>query len=178
MIRGRLLRFGYKPLFDIPEEWWKDRSTRHALLKERIGPPSKKPGKLTKVREIRRVLRLGHGLEDRTPLDPYSSEECASESEFEPDPSVENTPEEDLDEEPSTSKPQPLEDELLPGADSLLEAVASPQDSLPPQLVVTVSDTQVGVTENGQDVSSAGATVAGHGRRRGFRNSIKNMFRR
>jgi len=150
-MRAALLAQGYKLLFDAFEEWWQDDVTRDALFDQGYNPPFDIPEEWWKGKWTRRFLRrLGH-----PPPDPYSVEETEDEGEDEESTAQEAEPD-------RLVSPQ---DQPLTGGETL-SRVVPPSDPLHTQPVTPAHPT-----------TTAGMDTAGH-QRRGFRKTMKNLFRR
>lgn len=138
--RAGLLIQGYQPPFDIPKEWWDDILTRPGLLDGGYEPPFDTiPEEWWDDTWTRQSLRhRGY-----PPPHPYSAEESTSQ-------------------ETDTDQHMSQQDQPFAGGETLSTA-ASPSVALPPLQPV---------------VPAQPATIHAGRRRRGFWDSLKKVFRR
>jgi len=152
LTRKGLLERGYKPPIEISDDWWRDTSIWDKLLGFGYELPSEIPDYWWYDEEIRRLLRR----RGYPPPDRYAAEDTQSE-----------------DDELGVGSRVSREDNALAG-------VASPQ--VPPLLSSGVAPLDVQLTPLTclavrMEDDPASNVVAGR-RHRGFRDSLKGLFRR
>jgi len=168
--RCALLRQGSKPPFDIPDEWWQEKAAGYALFEQGLEPPSDILEEWWKDREDQQMLRSrGYPPPDSYHCDP--DEEAEDER-----PAVQDI---GTDQRVSQQDEQSADAEALSVITSspLSTPVAALSNSLHVHPVRQAHPTTTPIVgaENGQVAPS---NVAAGRRRRGIRDSLKNILRR
>jgi len=165
MTRHPLLLNGYKPPYEIPEEWWQHTNTRNTLLDTGYKPTFNIPTEWWQNRTTApTLLRNGYLLHDPIPAKTPVSEAKDEGSTIQ---------------EQGTDQAVSQEAETLPGEQTLpgvaSPSVLPPSPSPPPPVTVLSDPLHIQPVAPDYPMPTPGST--GH-RRRGFRGFLKNLFHR
>ena len=168
--RVGLINQGYKPPFELPDEWWQEKATRDALLGQGYKPSFDLPDNWWQDEATRRVLRQS----GYPPPDPSSAEQTSGKG-----------GDGDKDEEGvlnvqkvDTEQPAFRQDKDILSEESFSIAPSPSVGASHSPPIATLSNFPLHIPPAAPAHPTAIPVQTAGRRRHGFRDSLKNIFRR